>query len=176
MHNYLSPKLCAVKMALPKASINIACFAQYNDFSPPQFDVFSKTAFEHSVLNDNRYSYNNEFNCKNIIKDTEIFKQADQSIHLQKSGTGLKKHLKDEYTVYLAAEGNHQTTNSTLQDAQTNAKNLNLTSNGYWHSNYTTHQQLHQQNCTLFFNRVLDHTGRLYIKTIKKNQSKKSNP
>lgn len=167
MHNSLSPKLCAMETSSPKTSVNIACFAQYNDFSPPLFKVFNHTDNVYTVFNN--YSYSNRPISKNIVKDLRISKQADQGIHLQNLIIGLKEHTRNLYPVYLAAKGNYLTKNSTIQDAQSNANNLFAINNDYRHSNTTTHQQLYQNNCTLFLNRVLDHTGRLYIKTIKKN-------
>lgn len=176
MHNYLSPKLCAMEKSLPRTTINITCFAQYNDFSPRAFYVFNQINILLSVLNFSINIYSQALNCKRNVKDIEIFKPADQGIHLQKSAIGLKKHSRNSYSLYLAAKGNYLTTNSTTKDAQTIATSLASLNIGYKRSNNTTHYQIYQKDCTLFFNRVLDHTGRLYIKTIRKNQSKKSNP
>jgi hypothetical protein len=167
MHNSLSPKLCTMKTSSAKTFINIACFAQYNDFSPPIFSVFNYTDKIFTLFNNDSCSH--QAVCKNIVKDSEFFKQSVQGIHLQNFTIGLKEHQKNTYPLYLAAKGNYLTKNSTIQDAQTNAKSVFSISNDYRHSNTTTHQHQYQKNCTLFLNRVLDHTGRLYIKTIEKN-------
>lgn len=167
MHNSLSPKLCAMETSSSKTSVNIARFAQYNDFSPPIFSVLNQTDKAFTLLNN--YSSSHQAICKNIVKDSKIFKQADQGTYLRNFAIGLIEHPKILYTVYLAPKGNDLRKNSTIQDAQTNANNLFSYSKDYRHTNTTIHQQLYQKNCTLFLNRVLDHTGRLYIKTIRKN-------
>jgi len=159
MHNYIVPKLCA-----------------FNVFSPPISNVATRINFTNTELHIDKYMFTNPVVCKRIVKSTKYFKLENNSIRPQNSTTGLKKDFKNLYRSYLAAKGNHLTANSTKQIAQTNANSSLPASNSYRHSNITTQQQLHQIYDTLFFNRVLDHTGRLYIKTSGKDQSKKSNP
>jgi hypothetical protein len=169
------PKLSTSPMSFPKTAIHLACYVEYNDFSPPTNNALSLLKHTYSLHNYNNENFNYNAICKNPVKVPVKFRLVNDSTYLQYLAVGLKRDKQDSYLSYLAAKGSYLT-NSTIQNIQKNACSPYDISNGYQRLYITSQKQLHQKNCTLFLNSVPDTTGRLDIKTTKKNQSKKSNP
>jgi len=175
MHNYLLPELCTLKSSSSKAAVNLSCYTYNNVFAYPltkglqikhtnSLHYFDKKSFKHKNI------------CQSLVKGSISFNPANQGVHLQNSIGYLIIDQKDIFRSYLAAKGNYYTINNTFQYVYKNAKSTFSMSYSCWHSEYTLHKQLQQKEYTLFSNCVSDNTGRFYIKTLLKNQSKKSIP
>lgn len=166
MHNYyMLPKPWTPKMSFANTAVNLACYVQYNDFSPPNFRNVSHYIYTLHTYNIKQCN-NSSAICKNIVKTDSFFKRANQRTYLQIQVTELKENKYNPLRSYLAAKGSHITDIPNYK-IEENANKPFFISNGYRHLHDTIQKQLHQKNCTLFFNCVPDQTGRFYTKTLR---------
>ena len=155
-------------------SINTVVFMHnYNYILPKERTLYVCYS---SVLYFHKQNFNNIIVCQNFVNESFNFKQVNRGIHLQNPTFNLKEEKKVPFRLYLAPKGNYLTTYGTFQHVQINTKRSLSMSNGYNCSHITIQNQLHQTDCTLFFNCVPNNTGRFYLMTLRKDQSKKSIP